>query len=347
MQRRRVLCRLGQLALGLALPQAAWAQSAPRRFVDMHTPLGFRPSRSVRDAMARGGMLMVVDKIVADGPLLQQRRGRHTAIRRAQPGELRANFERELERRLKNLARESLPHIRSVQDLDRCSTSMKPAVVLGSEGADFLEGDIGYLQAARARGLVHLQLVHYYTPSLVGDIATEPATHAGLSAFGKELVRACNRLGILVDVAHCSSAGIEQALELSTKPILYSHGHASEALPHPSQDVDSARAIHRPLAQRIADKGGVIGLWPLAPQFRDLARFADELVAMAKRFGPRHVGIGTDINGLPGTVIPSYGEFALLPALLEQRGLGATDIAAVLGENYLRLLRQALQIQAA
>jgi microsomal dipeptidase-like Zn-dependent dipeptidase len=78
-----------------------------------------------------------------------------------------------------------------------------------------------------------------------------------------------------------------------------------------------------------------------------VARFADELVAMANRFGPNHVGIGTDINGLPGTVIPSYGELALLPALLEQRGLGAVDIAAVRDEDYLRVLRRALQIKAA
>jgi membrane dipeptidase len=101
------------------------------------------------------------------------------------------------------------------------------------------------------------------------------------------------------------------------------------------------------LAQRIADKEGVIGLWPLAPAVPRSGAFADELVAMAKRFGPRHVGIGTDINGLPGTVVPSYGELALLPAPLGQRGLGAADIAAVLGENYLRVLRQALQIPAA
>jgi membrane dipeptidase len=177
----------------------------------------------------------------------------------------------------------------------------------------------------------------------VGDISTEPATHGGLSAFGKDVVRACNRLGILVDVAHCSSEGIAQALDISSRPIVYSHGHVSTAAPQPSQNVVAARAIHAPLAQRIAAQGGVVGLWPLSPQFSDLAHFCDELIAMAKRLGPTHVGIGTDMFGLPGSVIPSYGEFALLPALLESRGAGSADIEAMLGGNYLRVLRQALQ----
>ena len=309
----------------------------------MHTHLGFRPTRSLRDAMARGGMLVVADKIVADGPLLQRIRGRHTAVREAQPGELRRNFEAALERRMKSLTADSLPHIDSVTALERALKLHSPAVVLGSEGADFLEGDAGYLEAVRARGLVHLQLVHYYTPSAVGDISTEPATHGGLSGFGKDVVRACNRLGMLVDVAHCTSEGIVQVLDISSRPIVYSHGHVSTAAPHPGQNVVAARAIHAPIAQRIAALGGVVGLWPLASQFFELSRFAEELVAMTKRLGPAHVGIGTDMFGLPSSVIPSYGEFALLPALLEQRGVNAADIEAVLGGNYLRVLRQALQ----
>ena len=345
MQRRRLLGCLAQLAIGtLLLPSGLRAQPAPIRFADMHTHLGFRNALSMREAMAQGRMLIVAEKIAADGPLLQRIRGRLSASREARPGELRRNFDRAFARRLAQLERDSLPPIGSVQDLDRALETMSPAVAIGSEGADFLEGDAGYLETMRGRGLVHLQLVHYYTPSLVGDLSTEPASHDGLTAFGKEVVRACNRLGILVDVAHCTSAGIEHALEVSTRPIVYSHGHVSTAAPHPSHNVVAARAIHAPLAQRIADKGGVVGLWPLASQFGELARFADELVAMAKRFGPSHVGIGTDMFGLPGSVIPSYGEFALLPGLLEQRGVGATDIAALLGGNYIRVLRQALQV---
>jgi len=325
-------------------PSALHAQTAPRRYADMHTHLGFRRELSVREAMARGAMLIVAEKITPDGPLLQRIRGRLTAGRTAKPGELRLNFERALGRRLDRLASDGLGLVASAQDLERTLATNTPAVVLAAEGADFLEGDPAYLTQARTRGLVHLQLVHYYVPSAVGDISTEPATHGGLTAFGKDLVRACNRLGILVDVAHCTSEGIEHALEISTQPIVYSHGQVSTNAPHPSQNVVAARSIHAPLARRIADKGGVIGLWPLWSEFAHFDLYADELVAMVKRFGAEHVGIGTDMFGLPRSVIPSYREFAELPDVLARRGLKSGEIDALLGDNYIRVLRQAISV---
>src|SRR5262249_39253597 len=160
----------------------------------------------------------------------------------------------------------------------------------------------------RAAGLVHLQLVHYRV-SDVGDISTEEPKHGGLTPFGKELVGACNRLGILVDVAHCTTAGIEQALELSSKPIVYSHGYASQAAPSYTMNGAAARAIHAPLARRLAEKGGVVGIWPLGTMYPTREAYADALVRFAALLGVRHVGIGSDINGLPKTVIPTHEEF--------------------------------------
>ena len=81
---------------------------------------------------------------------------------------------------------------------------------------------------------MHLQLVHYRVSEL-GDISTERPQHGGLTPFGKDVLRACNRLGMLVDVAHCTSEGIEQALSLSSKPMVYSHGHVTSASPHYTQ----------------------------------------------------------------------------------------------------------------
>jgi len=345
MNRRRFLAAMSSASLvSMFAPTALHAQTAPRRHADMHTHLGFRQELSVRDAMAHGAMLIVAEKITPDGPLLQRLRGRLTAGRQAKPGELRRNFERALARRMDRLTSDGLALVTSVQELDRTLATNTPAVALAAEGADFLEGDPDYLARARALGLVHLQLVHYYVPSAVGDISTEPATHGGLTAFGKDLVRACNRLGILVDVAHCTSEGIAHALEISTKPIVYSHGQVSTNAPHPSQNVVAARSIHAPLAQRITDKGGVIGLWPLWSEFAHLDLYADELISMVKRFGAEHVGIGTDMYGLPRSVIPSYREFAELPDALAKRGLKSAEIDALLGDNYIRVLRQALSV---
>jgi membrane dipeptidase len=147
---------------------------------------------------------------------------------------------------------------------------------------------------------------------------------------------------VLVDIAHATSAGIEQALDISTKPLIYSHGHVSAGAPSASHGATAARAIHAPLAKKLADRGGVIGLWPLWYSYAHLDLYCDELIRLAQTYGAEHVGIGTDMFGLPRTIIPSYEEFARLPDHLAKRGMQQKEIDAVLGGNYIRVLRQAL-----
>ena len=231
--------------------------------------------------------------------------------------------------------------VTSVESLDRVLKDRVPAIALGSEGADFLEGDLGFLAQVRARGVVHIQLLHYRLAEL-GDISTEDPKYNGLSDFGKAVVRECNRLGMLVDCAHGTSAGIAQMIDLSSKPIIYSHGHVSAHMPVTWQGAVAARAIHAPLAKRVADGGGVVGLWPPWNSYANLDLYSDELMRMVGLLGAEHVGIGTDMDGVGKSTLPSYAEFAELPGYLSKRGLKEAGIEAVLGGNYLRVLRQAL-----
>lgn len=348
MHRRELLKLAGAtLAAGL-LPRVVAAQpqpqppSQPLRFADMHTHLGLKPGYPMRESMARNGLLVIAEKTIPDGPLLKRFSGRLRSTRDARPGEMRGNFESAFARRREAAAREGLVEIVSAAALDRVLRERMPAMALSAEGADFLEGDLAYLEKARAAGLVHLQLLHYYRASVIGDIATEEPVHGGLTAFGRDLVRSCNRLGMLIDVAHCTTAGIEQVLEISTKPVIYSHGQDSTRLPDPGRGVTGARAIYAPLAKALAQQGGVIGLWPLWHSFAHIDLYADEIARLAGVYGARHVGIGTDMFGLTRSVVPDYDAFALLPELLSRRGMQAADIDAVLGGNYLRVLRQAL-----
>jgi membrane dipeptidase len=344
--RRRFLQQAGAAIATAAaaawLPPVARAQGLPLRFADMHAHLGFKQGLAIREAMTRNGMLIVAEKVVPDGSVTRAEKGAYHSFREARPGELRRNFEVAFARRRATAKQEGLIEITSAEILDRVLKERTPAFVLAAEGADFLENDLAFLDKARADGLAHLQLVHYYRHSGVGDISTEEPAHGGLTAFGKDVVRTCNRLGMLVDVAHCTSAGIEQVLELSTKPIIYSHGHVSAAAPSPSQGATAARAIYAPLARRIADGGGVLGVWPLWYSYANLHLYADELARLVNVYGVEHVGIGSDMFGLPRTIMPSYEEFAELPGYLGKRGLKDADIEAVLGGNYIRVLRQAL-----
>jgi membrane dipeptidase len=293
--------------------------------------------------MAAGNMLLVAEKVTPDSMLIRLVGNKLAVTRQANAGELRRNFEFGAGARLAKARQEGLGLVDSPAALDKLLAGRTPSIVLSAEGADFLEGDLGYLDKVRAMGLVHLQLVHYYGWSGIGDISTESPTHGGMTAFGKDLVRACNRLGILVDVAHCSNQGMAQVIELSTKPVVYSHGHVSIGLPDANQSGSVARAIHAPVAQKIADKGGVVGIWPDWYTYANLALMADGIVRAVELLGAAHVGIGSDMHGLSRTVMPSYVEFAALEGELSKRGLKPAEVEGILGGNYLRVLREAMK----
>ena len=345
MKRRDFLRASAALATSAIVARPARSQNRAPRFCDMHAHLGgFRQTTpSFREAMVAGDMLLVAEKVTPDSPIVRVVGNRLASIREAAPGELRKYFEEGLQRRRRKIRDEGLIEATALDSLERALAGRTPAIAISAEGADFLEGDLGYLEQARAQGLVHLQVVHYYTQSLIGDISTQEPRYGGLTEHGKDLVRACNRLKILVDVAHCSNAAMEQALEISTKPIVYSHGHISTELPRASQAGSIARAIHLPVARRIAEKGGVVGLWPNGLVFANLELYADELVRMIGLLGVAHVGVGSDLNGITRTLMPTYAPFAALEGALASRGLPKESIAAVLGGNYVRVLRESLK----
>ncbi len=345
MKRREFIQAAGAAALtGFFGPTPARAQPA-LRFADMHAHLRFKQANTMRQFMTAGGMLLVAEKVIPDSGFTKWSTARLVweSFREARPGALRQNFDRQLAQTIERIRAQDLATVDSVAALDRVLKERVPGIVIASEGADFLEGDLGYLQAVRARGLAHLQILHYRV-SDVGDISTEPPVHGGLTAFGKDVVRECNRLGILVDVAHATSAGIEQVLEISTKPVIYSHGHVAPAMPTTWMGGVAARAIHAPLAKRLAEKGGVLGLWPLWISYANMNLYADELMRMADAYGPMHVGIGSDMDGLGRSTMPTYAEFAELPQLLARRGLSDAGIEGIVGGNYIRVLRQALGV---
>lgn len=344
--RRRAFLTSAAAFAGLAAlrPYGVHAQARPLVYADMHSHIGILGGRAnIRDAMTANGMLVVSRKIVADGPVIRRVPGKGIQqVREPATGELARRFDAALAAMKAEHKSGNLAEIVDAASFDGVMKSGEPAIVLASEGGDFIDGDMKRLEAARREGLVHLQLVHYRV-SDIGDISTDRPVHNGLSAFGREIVAACNRLGILVDVAHCTTEGIAHALDVSTRPLVYSHGHMISTAPHWTQSGVRARAIAAAQARRMAEKGGVIGIWPLGLQFGSLDAYASALIDTARTVGIEHVGVGTDLFGLGGsTVIPGYEQFRELEDILVKRGLKTAEIRGVLGDNYLRALRAAL-----
>jgi membrane dipeptidase len=274
------------------------------------------------------------------------------------PGELSAFFHERLVRMKAFVERSGLRPVLARADVDACLVG-DSGVVLASEGADFLEGRVEELAAFYAQGLRHVQLVHYIR-NPIGDFQTIAPVHNGLSDAGKRLVEACNAQGILVDLAHCSWPAVEQALAVATKPMLWSHGWVDQT---EGRWQDGAGHLRRRLslaqAKKIADRGGVVGLWGLAldkpgpsrtpgqgnwtVSRGDTRGYAREIANLVNWLGADHVGIGTDIEGV-GTSwsVNNYSHVRSVIEALQDLKLPASAIEQVASGNYARLLRAAL-----
>ena len=188
----------------------------------------------------------------------------------------------------------SVAMLRSAQERN------EPVVIQSVEGAHFLEGRLDRLEAAYDRGLRHLTLLHdndAWVP--LGDVYTNPVRFGGLTAFGKDVIRECGRLGILVDLSHGSNETVNAALNLSDNPIQISHTGLDTQLGsnESMNEVMRPRLISKEQAKIVADSGGVIGVWtrladtPIA--------YAKNILAMVDVVGVEHVCIGTDSKLTP------------------------------------------------
>ncbi|HEX4963843.1 MAG TPA: membrane dipeptidase [Thermoanaerobaculia bacterium] len=172
---------------------------------------------------------------------------------------------------------------------------------------------------------------------------------SGLTAFGAQVVAAMNRLGMAVDVSHCSERTSLDAIAASIRPVLVTHSNCRALVAHPRCKSD---AVLRALAAR----GGVMGITTVAafvsphrhPTVEDLLNHFDHV---ARTVGVEHVGIGSDTDvdaadPATGRPLARYALHGLAPARrvfdlaegLVRRGYGDDAIELILGGNFRRVL---------
>ena len=352
--RRRLL--RATVALLTSAPCALRAQQQRTPIADMHSHYGMITRRSGESGLARDmrsqRVALVAWKLVADGRWI---RSTPTGIEQASepaPGDLAKYFGASLDRMKSYMAQHKLRLVLTPADVDACIAG-EPGIVLASEGADFLEGRLENLDAAYAKGLRHLQLVHYIrTP--VGDFQTAVPVHNGLSEMGKRLVEACNDRGVLVDLAHSAAPAVDQALEIAKAPPIWSHGWVDSQGGHWADAYGFlARRLSLAQAKKIAARGGVVGLWGLGlsqPRggwsvgARDTRAYARELASLVNKLGADHVALGTDIEGVgPNWSVNSYGDVRTVLQHLQEMKMDASVIERVAYANYARVLKSVLK----
>lgn len=255
-------------------------------------------------------------------------------------------------------------------DFERAHASNRTAVVMNFQDTTMLEGDADNVVALHALGMRCAQLTYNFR-NLVGDGCLE-RTNAGLSDFGVELVARMNEVGVMIDVSHCGPQTTIDGIEFSSRPVAITHTMCEAVRPnHPRAKTDDQ-------IRRCADKGGVIGIaalgYFLGPDpggETTIETYADHIDHAVSVAGHEHVGLSTDFppQGIspwatrenwyePRTTYfkPSYelrwppwipeldtpDRYRNLLRVLEHRGWKQRDLERLLGENWLRLFRDAV-----
>lgn len=188
----------------------------------------------------------------------------------------------------------------NMADLTAAKKAKQPIIIQSVEGCHFLEGDAGRVQVAYNRGVRHLGLLHDSDASVpLGDVYTNEPKYGGLTKLGADTIAECNRLGIVIDLAHANNGTIDAALKVSKTPMFISHTGLDTQLginPFMTKMM-RPRLISKEQAKIVADAGGVIGVWT---HLADTPiEFAKNIRAMVNVAGIEHVCIGTDTKITP------------------------------------------------
>ena len=284
--------------------------------------------------MKAGGLDCGLFAMRGDYPVIRRDpSGQRYEQRPPKPGELFRRTTEQLDDVIEATRSGGLALARSPAEILAAKKAGLPCAMLALEGSDPLEGEIARIKLFYERGVRVLQLMHYRFNE-IGDIQTAPPRHNGLTPFGREVVREMNRLGMLIDTAHSSPATLYGVLAESRQPVICSHtgARALRKIPRHLDDQDM---------RAIADKGGIVGIWPLIRRNESLENYLAAIDYVKKTIGVDHFGIGTDLYGLRSTTaIPSHKAFALIPAGLLKRGYRESEVVKIVGGNCMKVLDQ-------
>lgn len=270
----------------------------------------------------------------------------------------------------------------TVDDIERISRAGKIASMIGVEGGHSIENSLSVLRQLYAEGARYMTLTHSDTLDWA-DSATDEERHGGLTAFGEDVVREMNRLGMLVDISHVSIPTMKHALRISKAPVIFSHSSARAIADHPRNVPDEVLKL-------TAENGGVVMVnfysgfivpaaaerakkalvvlrelkakhGPGSPEIKaEMKRWAianptepgdvhivlDHIDHIARTAGVNHVGIGSDFDGIQQAPVQleDVSTYPNITQGLLDRGYNEADIHKILGGNLLRVMRKAEEV---
>uniref|UniRef100_A0A665TJQ0 Dipeptidase n=1 Tax=Echeneis naucrates TaxID=173247 RepID=A0A665TJQ0_ECHNA len=218
----------------------------------------------------------------------------------------------------------------------------KTASLIGVEGGHSIDSSLGTLRTMYQLGVRYLTLTHScntpWADNWLVDTGSEPSQHNGLSPFGKQLIMEMNRLGMLIDLAHVTVAVMNQVLDISKAPVIFSHSSAYKICPH-------KRNVPDDVLKRVNQTEGIVMVnfyndYVTCKKTANLSDVADHFDHIKKVAGAGIIGFGGDYDGV--TRMPEgledVSKVPNLVAELLRRNWTDVEVKAALGNNLLRVL---------
>ena len=273
---------------------------------------------------------------------------------------------------------------RTADDIMRIHRSGRIASLIGVEGGHSIGNSLAVLRQLYALGGRYMTITHSENDDWA-DSATDDPLHGGLTPFGKIVIAEMNRLGMLVDLSHVAPKTMNDVLDITAAPVIFSHSSARALTDH-------ARNVPDDVLRRVKENDGVVmvswvptfssekarlrdaardaeearlkalfrgqpetvkarlGEWETAnpaprATVRDIADHIDHIVQIA---GAEHAGIGADLDGITSTPegLESVADYPKLFAELIRRGYTDEQLKGIAGLNLLRVMRKAEAVAA-
>jgi membrane dipeptidase len=237
--------------------------------------------------------------------------------------------------------------VRTASQLDTCLRTGVFAAVLHFEGAEAIDPGLDALAVYYEAGLRSLGIVWSRSNAFGHGVSfgfpSSPDTGPGLTDAGLDLVRACNQLGIVVDLSHLNEKGFWDVARVSDAPLVATHSAVYALCP-------SARNLTDPQLDAIGESGGLVGVnfhvgFLRADGEKEVETPIAEIVRhidyIATRLGIEHVALGSDFDG--ATMPAELGDVTGLPRLLNalgSQGYTSSELRKLARGNWLRVLRQ-------
>lgn len=216
----------------------------------------------------------------------------------------------------------------------------KVGAILAIEGGEALEGDLDVLECFFRLGIRCLGLT-WNQRNAIADGVDEKITNGGLTRFGREVVKAMNRLGMVIDLAHIAEAGFWDTLALSSKPVIVSHANCRTLCEHQRNLSDSQ-------IKALAQTQGVLGITFVAEfvaKDASIENVVEHIDHACQIVGDcLHVGLGSDFDGADKMPkgLEDVTKVPNIISLLRKKGYKEQDIEKIMGGNFIRVLRDNL-----